>query len=157
MPFFSFTHFIAEWIFFSLLTMLLTFAGCHDYDPCRPDTPGNKKAFQRLSGSMPPKEVRNIRAYEEFWLFDSHFCMTFYAPREIVEQILKRHEMKPAGQETDPDSISDSRFFQWDPQDVHERSEYYQYERRRKGGVVESRHLWFQPETQKCRILFLYF
>ena len=130
--------------------LLLVAAGCDYFDPYHPDTKGNRKAFKITTGFAPEPAIKNIYADNDYFGLDSRYSLLFTAPPEAVKRIVEKLDLKKT---EESQAFFGPDYPPWMSKEELEKADHYQL-------VLEktetSYNLWYDPKTEKCQIMTIY-
>lgn len=137
---------------------LLCLKRCTGYDSNTPDTERNKKAFKSMTGLVPDFNIKGIYAHaEEFFGFDSLYCMAFTAPPEAVARIVEKRNMKKMDTPPRDEDFSVPEPLKWWNAEERKISDYYVAEVMRDGTTDVVYYLRHDPKTGKYQFMVVYF
>ncbi len=131
-------------VFLTIAALALALNGCTDYDFDEPDTPSNRKGFERHFGFAVPASVSDLYYFADELGADVKYQMGFKTDQETIDRIASALSLV----QKEPEShVRLAREFDWWDQDVTETltpywksnqdDDYYWY-------------LWFNPIQQRA-------
>lgn len=130
----------------------IIFCSCSRCDYNKPDTKANRKGFCNICGFAPNKETTGIFFYADEWGQDAAYWLAFSAPQEVIDNIIKKLELKKAVADWNAGSNANVDAFPWWSTAERNNSQYYRFDN--GAGIV--RELWYNPQTQKCQMAITY-
>ncbi len=134
---------------------ILTFAcSCSDYDWDKPDSKANRAGFESHFGFKPQKDVTNVYFFADEWGGDASYWFAFSAPREVIDKIIQKWKLTSVEKNSDNYTPPVTEALVW--WNLEERKKSLRYEFRDEAKEIEC-HLWYDPETQKCQVVIIYY
>ncbi len=132
---------------------LLLWCSCSRYDVDKADSKANRRGFEQCFGFPAGDSVTGVYFFADEWGGDAQYCLAFFAPQEVIDRIIREWELSlvAAGGSAAPGGTVDSLPW-WDAGERRD-SKHYRYE---DEAQEISRQLWYNPETQKCQAVIVY-
>jgi len=77
------------------LAVGMTMFGCSAYDSGTPDSPANRKGFERRLGFRPGEEISQVYFYADELGADMRYQLSFRCDKQMVENIISRLSLVP--------------------------------------------------------------
>lgn len=134
-----------------LIVAVTAICCCAQYDPLTPDTPANKKGFERHLGFVPPPTVSEIYYYDDEIGIDVLYLLGFRADQQTIDKIIMIQGLEQHDGPVDVSVLEGDGFPWWNQDDVDTLIPYWRQSKDEDYFLF----LWYNPET-KCAYFLEY-